>query len=287
MSKVAIVTDSTAHISSQHFAGLPISIIPLHIIWGEKSFRDGVDITPAEFFTRLKTEREFPHTSQIPLHDFVSHYRKLLEQGYEILSIHISERVSGTLATAREAARELAATDKIAFLDSRTGSAALAFQVIEAAKAALAGAPLAECLHTAEKIRDKVHTYFIPGALDSLYRGGRIGGAAAFLGSVLKILPILETKDGIIGAVERVRTMNRAMQRIIELCEERVKGCARISLVGLYADVPELADQLLTMLLEKISSERIAQVFTSTISPALGVHIGPGSVGLAFMICPD
>ncbi len=287
MSKVAIVTDSTAHLPPEHFAGLPISIIPLHITWGEQSYRDGVDLTPAEFFARLKTAREIPHTSQIPLHDFIHHYQKLLAQGYDILSIHISERVSGTLATARDAARELAATERIAFLDSRTGSAALAFQVIEAAKAALAGAPLAECLRIAERIRDKVHTYFIPGGLDSLYRGGRIGGAAAFLGSVLKILPILETKDGVIGAVERVRTMRRAMQRIVELCEERVKGCARISLVGLYADIPELADQLVAMLREKIGSERILQTFTSTISPALAVHIGPGSVGLAYMACPD
>lgn len=287
MSKVAIVTDSTVHIPPEHFAGLPVSIIPLHITWGDQSYRDGVDITPEQFFARLKTDRELPHTSQIPLHDFISHYRRLLEQGYEILSIHISERVSGTLATARDAARELAATDKIAFLDSRTGSAAMAFQVIEAARAAVAGAALTECLRIAARIRDHVHTYFIPGTLDSLYRGGRIGGAAAFLGSVLKILPILETKDGIIGAVERVRTMRRAMQRIAELCEERVRDCAKISLVGLYADLPELADQMIELLQEKLSSDRIVQIFTSTISPALGVHIGPGSVGLAFMACPD
>lgn len=287
MSKVAIVTDSTVYVPAQHFAGLPISIIPLHITWGDKSYRDGVDLTPEEFFTRLKFDKDLPHTSQIPLHDFIVHYKNLLAQGYEILSIHISERVSGTLATARDAARELAATDRIAFLDSRTGSAAMAFQVIEAAKAAVGGAPLAECLRIAERIRDKVHTYFIPGGLDSLYRGGRIGGAAAFLGSVLKILPILETKDGIIDAVERVRTMRRAMQRIVELCEDRVRDCAKISLVGLYADIPELADELLALIRQKISNDRIVQMFTSTISPALGVHIGPGSVGLALMACPD
>lgn len=287
MSKVAVVTDSTVHIPPKHFEGLPISIIPLHITWGDHSYRDGIDITPEDFFARLKNDKELPHTSQIPLHDFINLYKSLVEQGYEILSIHISARVSNTLDIARTAARELIATEKIAFLDSRTGSAAMAFQVIEAAKAAAAGASLPDCLRVAEKIRENVHTYFIPGALDSLYRGGRIGGAAAFLGSVLHILPILETKEGIIAAIERVRTMRRAMQRIVELCEQRIGSASKVALVGLYADIPELADQLIGMLRGKISSERISQIFTSTISPALGVHIGPGSVGLATMISAD
>lgn len=287
MAKVAIVTDSTVHIPNGHFEGLPISILPLHITWGDQSYRDGVDITPDEFFQRLKIDKEVPHTSQIPLQDFISHYKKLLEQGFEILSIHISGRVSNTLETARQAARDLSAVDKIAALDSRTGSAAMAFQVIEAAKAAVSGATLAECLRIAEKIRDRVHTYFVPGALDSLYRGGRIGGAAAFFGSVLQILPILETRDGIIEAVERVRTMRRAMQRIVEMCEARIKGCNKVTIAGLYADLPELADQLLEIIRERINPDRITQMFTSTISPAIGVHIGPGSVGLAYMCSPD
>lgn len=287
MSKVAIVTDSTGYIPQSHFEGLPIYIIPLHITWGLNSYRDGIDLKPDEFFQRLKVDKEIPHTSQITLEDFITHYKLLLEQGFQILSIHVSGRVSGTLTTARQAAQEIGAADKFAFLDSRTGSAAMAFQVIEAAKAAVAGASLAECLRIAENIRDKVHTYFIPGALDSLHRGGRIGGAAAFLGSVLSILPILETKDGVIAALERVRTMRRAMQRVVELCEQRIKNCSKVSLVGLYADIPELADQLLAMVREQISPECISQVFTSTISPALGVHIGPGSVGLAFMYRQD
>ncbi len=287
MAKVAIVTDSTVQVPSEHFAGLPISIIPMHITWGETSYRDGVDINSEDFFKKLKTAKDLPHTSQIPAHDFFVLYKELLEKGYEILSIHISGKVSNALEAGRNAAIELGATDKIALLDSRTGSAAMAFQVIGAARAAASGAPLTECLRIAEKIRDKVHIYFIPGALDSLYRGGRIGGAAAFLGSVLKILPILETKEGIIGAVERVRTMRRAMQRLVELCEQRVDGCSKISLAGLYADIPELAEQLLAMLREKIGPERISQVFTTTISPALAVHIGPGSVGLAAMYCAD
>jgi len=287
MSKVTIVTDSTVQVPSEYFKGLPISIIPMHITWGDKSYRDGIDISSEEFFRRLKTEREFPHTSRIPSQDFVKLYKSILDQGREILSIHISSKVSNALEAGQEAARELGATDKIAFLDSCTASAAMAFQVIEAAKAAVADASLIDCLHIAEKVRKNVHIYFIPGSLDSLFRGGRIGGAAAFLGSVLKILPVLETREGVIGAIERVRTMRRAMQRIIELCEERISSARKVRLAGLYADIPELADQLIAMLREKINSERIEEIFTTTISPALAVHIGPGSVGLAYMLSSD
>jgi len=282
MGKVAIVTDSTVHVPKGHFEGLPISIIPLHITWGDQSYRDGVDITPEEFFHRLQTEKELPHTSQIPLPEFIALYKNLLEQGFEILSIHISGRVSNTLEMARQAARELSALDKITTLDSLTGSAAMAFQVVGAAKAAIVGATLAECTRIAEKIRERAHIYFVPGALDSLYHGGRIGGAAAFFGSVLQILPILEPKEGVIAAVERVRTMRHAMHRMVELFEARIKDCNRLVIAGLYADLPELADQLLEIIRSRIDPERIVQIFTTTISPALGVHIGPGSVGLAF-----
>jgi DegV family protein with EDD domain len=287
MGKVVIVTDSTVHVPAGHFDGLPISIIPLHITWGNQSYRDGVDITPEEFFYRLRTDKDLPHTSQIPLQEFIAFYKNLLEQGFEVLSIHISGRVSNTLEVARQAARALSATDRIALLDSRTGSAAMAFQVIEAAKAAVSGATLAECLRIAENLREKVHIYFIPGGLDSLFRGGRIGGAEAFFGSILQILPILETKDGIIAAVERVRTMRHALLRMVELFEARIKDSNKVVVAGLYADIPEFADTLLEIIRTKINPERIAQIFTTTISPSLGVHIGPGSVGLAYLQCPD
>lgn len=286
MSKVAIVTDSTVSIPSDVSNGLPIHIIPVRLVWGDKSYADNIDLQPAEFYNRLKIEKETPRTSQITTFEFVEQYKKILDQGYEILSIHVSSRVSGTINSAMQAIRELA-TNRITVLDSLTGAAAMGFQVIEAARAAVSGATVQECLALAERVRDHCHIYFVPGTLEFLHRGGRIGGAATFLGSVLKIHPILETRNGVIEAVERVRTMSRAMQRVVELVEQRVGQCKSIRLAGLYADIPQLADQLVEVAHHRLGIERIKQTFKTTISPALGTHIGPGSVGIAYTYYND
>mgnify|MGYP000061880480 CR=1 FL=1 len=284
MHKVIIITDSTAYLPPFNTDSLPVEVIPLYLTWEGQSFADGVDIQPEEFFRRLNHISEMPRTSQIPLPTFVNTYRHWLEKGYEILSIHISSKISGTVATALQAARELA-TDKIRVLDSLTGAAAMAFQVVEAARAAAQGASLAECERIATKIRAASHTYFIPGTLEFLHRGGRIGGAARLIGSVLKIHPILETRNGIIEVCEKVRTMSRAMQRLIELMEQKVGDCNRLMMASLYADIPQLAETLFTLASQRFGN-RIQQYWFSTISPVLGAHIGPGAVGMAFA-CPD
>jgi len=286
MKKIAVVTDSTACIPQELKNNLPIYVLPAHVIWGEKTYKDGVDIQPTEFFLRLKTTTETPRTSQVTTQEFVHCYRNLLEQGFEILSIHVSGRVSGMIDSAKQAAQEIA-SGKIVIVDSMTSSAAMAFQVVEAARAVIKGAALKECVAIAEKIRAHTHIYFIPGTLEFLHRGGRIGGAAAFLGSLLKIHPILETRNGIIDAVERVRTMSRAMQRVVELIDQKVGDCKHIRLAGLYADIPQLAQQLLEIASVRLGKHRIKETFISTISPTLGVHIGPGAVGMAFLYSND
>lgn len=282
MEKIAVVTDSTAYIPEQMKKGLPIFTLPLHVNLGEKTYDDGVDLQPQEFYDRIKTESEIPKTSQVTTGEVINVYKKLLEQGYKIISIHISEKLSGTLNAAKIAKNELS-SEKIELVDSQTGAAALAFHVVEAAKAVVAGASLGEVKDLAENMRQHTHIYFIPGSLEFLRRGGRIGGAAAFLGSILQIKPLLENHDGIIDAVEKVRTMSRAMSRLIDLVEEKVGDSSDIHLAGLYADIPEMADQIVTMAIERLGVERIKDSFITTISPVLGTHIGPGSVGLAYM----
>jgi DegV family protein with EDD domain len=283
MGKVAIVTDSTAYVPAQAASQLPIEVIPLHLNWSGRNFDDGVNIQPEWFFNELKTAPELPKTSQIPVSEFCSLYKKLLDQGYEILSIHISSKISGTFEAAKSAVTELAASSKIKIMDSMSGAAAQAFMVMQAAKAACSGASLDDCLHEAEEVRGHSHIYFIPGSLESLHRGGRIGGAAAWFGSLLNIHPILETRNGIIDAVEKVRTMSKAMARVVDMLNVRVGDSQTISLAGLYADSPQLADQLVQMTTQKIGAERVQESFTTTISPVLGTHIGPGSVGIAFV----
>jgi DegV family protein with EDD domain len=282
MGKVAIITDSTAFVSPKLMDGLPIHIMPLHLTWNGQSFDDGVDIQPAEFFDRLKKDEELPKTSQISTQEFINSYKQLLDQGYEILSIHLSSKLSGTFNAAFQAVKELA-TNKISLVDSFSGAAALAFMVLQSAKAAVSGASLKECTKVAENVREHSNIYFVPGTLDFLYRGGRIGGAAAFFGSVLQIKPILKTRGGIIDAVEKVRTMSRAMQRVVELVGEEVGDSPIIQLAGLYADIPELATTLLEIAKNYLGIDRVVDTFLSTISPVLGTYIGTGSVGLAFM----
>ena len=281
MGKVAIITDSTAFVSPNLIEGLPVHIVPLHINWNGHNYEDGIDIHPPEFFERLKIEKELPKTSQITTQEFVSLYKKLLDQGYEILSIHISSKISGTFNAAYQAIKELA-TNKINLVDSLTGAAAMAFMVLHSARAAVNGASLKECTEIAENVRQNSDIYFVPGSLEFLYRGGRIGGAASFLGSVLQIKPILKTREGIIDAVERVRTMGRAMQRVIELVSQEVGDSKYIEIAGLYADIPELAEKLVENARNYLGIDRVVNTFISTISPALGTYIGTGSVGLAF-----
>lgn len=282
MEKIAVVTDSTAYIPEQMKKGLPIFTIPLHVNLGGKTYDDGVDLQPQEFYERIKTEKEIPQTSQATPSEIFNFYKNLLEQGYKIISIHLSEKLSSTLDAAKIAKKELSSA-KIELVDSQTAAAALAFHVVEAAKAVVAGASLGEVKALAENMRQHTHIYFIPGSLEFLQRGGRIGGAAAFLGSILQIKPLLENHDGIIDAVEKVRTMSRAMSRLIDLVEKKVGDSSDIHLAGLYADIPEMADQIVTLAIERLGIERIKDSFITTISPVLGTHIGPGSVGLAYM----
>lgn len=285
MKKVIVITDSSAYLPPFQTDSLPIEVIPLYLTWEGKSYADGIDLKPEDFFRRLSQSSEMPRTSQVPLQTFLNVYRRWLDKGYDILSIHISSKVSGTVAAAIQAARELAA-EKIRVFDSLSGAAAMAFQVVEAARAAAQGATLAECERIAQKIRDASHTYFIPGTLEFLHRGGRIGGAAALVGSVLKIHPILETRNGVIEACEKVRTMSRAMQRMVELMEKRVGDCSRIMAASLYADIPELADALLNLVIQRLG-DRLQKTWFSTISPVIGAHIGPGAVGMAFACQED
>ena len=156
MEKIAVVTDSTAYIPEQMKKGLPIFTIPLHVNLGGKTYDDGVDLQPQEFYERIKTENEIPQTSQATPGEFFNFYKNLLEMGYKIISIHLSEKLSSTLDSAKIAKKELS-SEKIELVDSQTGAAALAFHVVEAAKAVVAGASLGEVKALAENMRQHTH----------------------------------------------------------------------------------------------------------------------------------
>lgn len=282
MSKIAIVTDSSAYIPPELSKGLPIYVVPLHVIWDGRSYSDFIDLQPAEFYTRLSKALEMPLTSQATPGDFLDSYRSLLDKGYEILSIHISSRVTKTLESAA-LARSMLDGARIELVDSMTGSMAMGFHVLKAAKAAMQGATLQACKALAEKARNHTHIYFVPGTLEFLHRGGRIGSAQAFLGSMIKIFPILEVKDGLIEAVERVRTFNKATERMIELMERKIGDRSPVQLASVHSNCLDKAQELLELARQKLGPERVTDSVISDISPAVGAHIGPGAVGLAYM----
>jgi DegV family protein with EDD domain len=282
MSKVAIVTDSSAYIPAEMTEGLPVFSLPLHLSWGKESYRDAVDITPEQFYPRLKSERTMPQTSQITPQEFSQLYQKLLEKGFEILSIHLSGKLTNTLTSALQA-KNMLAEKRIELVDSESGAMGMGFQVLAAARAAVGGAVLKECKEIAEQARQHTNIFFIPGSLEFLRRGGRIGGATAFLGSMLQMKPILETRSGLIEAVDRVRTMNRAIERMIDLIEQRIGNSNSLYLASMHILLPDKAVEVLEKARQRLGPERIVETTITTVSPVIGTHIGPDSIGIAYM----
>jgi DegV family protein with EDD domain len=282
MAKVAVITDGTANIPDELLAQYEIHTIPLQIIWGEETFLDRVTIQPAEFYQRLPQAKVMPTTSQPTPAAFSEVYQRLLDQGYDIISIHISNKLSGTLDSAAQARQELPA-DRIELIDSESTAMALGFQVLTVARAAAQGATLEECASLALKAREQTGVLFVVSTLEFLHRGGRIGGAAAFLGTALNLKPILELRDGRIEAIERVRTMGKAVDRLLDLFEERVGSRRPIRISALHANAATEGQLLMKRARERFDEGAVAEAYLTEVSPVLGTHTGPGCLGLVFM----
>lgn len=279
MSKVIIVTDSVAYIPKDMVADYDIRVAPQILVWGNETYLDGVDIQPTEFYTRLAKAKIMPSTSQATPAVFYDIFGKALRESSDILAVLVGGKLSGTIASAQQA-REMLHADSIEIFDSENAAMAMGFQVLEAARAAKAGASLAECKAAAEKARQHVGVIFAVNTLEFLHRGGRIGGGTRFLGTALNIKPILEIRNGQVEAVERVRTRSRSLERLVELVAERTKGQQPIHLATLHANAEAEARELL-----KTANEAFGAVecILSEVSPVVGTHAGPGTVGLAYM----
>ena len=283
MSKVMVVTDSTASIPPALMNGYQISSIPLQVIWNGEILKDGIDISPKEFYERLAVEKNMPSTSQATPEEFKQLYSSLIDQGYEVLSIHISSKLSGTLDSAIQAKRAFPDA-KIELVDSLSTSMAMGFQVMNAARLAKTGATLAECKSAALDAINHTGVYFAVNTLEFLHRGGRIGGAAAFMGHMLNLKPLLEIKDGKIEAVEKVRTLNKTIDRLLDLVEAKLSDLpAPVRLCAIHGNAPDEADQLLERATKRISTSLVTDAVITNISPVLGTHTGPGALGIAYM----
>ena len=280
MPKTAVVTDSTAYIPDELCQQLNITVVPLSVIWGHETYADGVTMTPVEFYTRLESSKVMPSTSQATPAAMQKAFSDLLERGYDVMGVFIGGKLSGTLDSARQAREELAsARDRIVLFDSDTVAMALGFQALALARAAAAGASLKDCEKLAEQVRLNTGVYFAVETLEFLRRGGRIGGAQAMLGSALSVKPILTIKDGKVDSAASVRTSKKAYQRVIEFVAEKCAGKSNVRLATLHANAEENAKAVLHEAAEKLHA---VETILSTVSPAIGTHLGPGTVGLAY-----
>ncbi|MDQ3004606.1 MAG: DegV family protein, partial [Chloroflexota bacterium] len=197
MSKIAVVTDSTTYMPTDLAKKHNITIAPQVLIWENKTYRDGVDIQSKEFFTRLKAAKVMPTTSQVGVGDMKDIFQSLVDQDFDVLGLFVSSKLSGTNQSANQAREMLgSAGGKIHIVDSLSTAMALGFQALSVARAAEAGASLKDCIALAEKSRQHVGVVFAVDTLEFLHRGGRIGGAQRFLGTLLNMKPVLELKDG-------------------------------------------------------------------------------------------
>jgi len=276
--KIVVVTDSTAYIPQEVLGDLKIPVIPLWLIWGDERFRDGVDIDPPTFYDRLEESDLFPTTSQPSAGEFVDFFRKVGSEADAIVGIFISSKLSGTVASARTAQAQLPEMT-IRIVDSLSISMSLGFIVLTAAQAAAAGEPLEQIVAQAEEMRDKMQLLFAVDTLEYLYRGGRIGGAKRLLGTMLNIKPLLHLEDGYVEPLVQVRTKRKAVARMLDIAEERLDGKQMAQASILNVNSPEEGAAIAERVRERFG---IPDVCQTVVSPVVGAHAGPGTVGICF-----
>lgn len=281
MSKFAIVTDSTSYIPTELSQKYGITVTPQILIWDNQTYRDGIDIQPSDFYSRLKTAKVMPSTSQVSPATMQETFQGFVEKDIPVLGIFISSKLSGTLQSAIQAKETMgSAGEKVTLVDSQSTAMGLGFQALAAARAMEAGASIEECAAMVAKAHERTGVFFAVDTLEFLHRGGRIGGAQRFIGSALNLKPILAVKEGKVEGIERIRTKSKAHDRVLELVAEQVKGKSNIRIATLHANSGEEAQSLLHRAAAELSP--VEQLFTE-VSPVVGTHAGPGTVGLAFM----
>lgn len=279
MKKVKIVTDSTCYLPQEILQEYPeLAVVPLYVSFGEESFKEGVNLKTEEFFKKLKQSRTLPTSSQPSVGDFLEVYKPLVEEGSSIISIHISSKLSGTVDSAQQAARILGGDIEV--VDSWLSGMGLGFMVLEALRSARMGATKEEVVSRIMAVRDGITVIFVVDTLEYLHKGGRIGGAQALLGTLLKIKPILFLNEGRIDVLEKVRTQAAARARMLSILEEirRENPRAKMKIAIHETESFEDAKEVSQRLKEELQPE---EIYISSLGPVLGTHVGPGLLGFA------
>lgn len=277
MKNIALVTDSTTDLNESMQKEFDAHILRLKVDFGKQIFEDG-DLSPVEFYLRLLREQETPSTIPPSIDDFTALYESLLDSHEEIISIHLSEALSKTIAIAREARVKLGAANRIHLVDSGSVSLGTALLVAEAAKEIRDGLETKDILKNLHGVQNNTETMFILDTLLFLRRGGRIGRLRGMVASFLNVKPILQVTQGEFDAAGRARDLDQAMETLVNLFREKSQG-RRVIGMGVVHGSARDAGMMLKRILENTFA--VETNYFSEVGPVIGAHSGPGLVGAA------
>ena len=277
MGGVRIVTDSAADLPSGVAAESDIEIVPLSVRFGSESYLSGVELSADEFWAKLKATQQAPSTAAPSAGDFQKTYERLAGDGATgIVSVHLSSKLSATYQSAEVASKEVGDIP-VEVVDSLAVSGGTGLMALHAAKRAAAGAGAAEIATELVELRSRVHLYGVIDTLEYLRRGGRIGGAAALLGTMLKVKPVVSLEDGVVEPVDRVRTRSKGLEHLIGLVRQQADRIEKLVVVS--GDAPD-TDQFVSMLDGTVP---VTRDDVWPFGPIVGAHAGPGVIGVCFI----
>jgi DegV family protein with EDD domain len=282
MKQVAIVTDTTACVPAEYVTRLGIEVVPVMLIIGEKSYRDGIDISPAKFYALLRQSKKTPTTSSSSPEPYLNAFRDASRQAPSILCLTEPARFTAMYESAKVAmwtARETIKNVTIEVMECSTAAAGQGLVVLAAARAAARGEPMEEVRRTAEEIMARVNLYAALDTLRYLARSGRVPQAAALLNSMLSIKPVFTLNAGEAHTVALPRTMENAMDRMLKLMGKAVAAGQKPHVAVMHAAVPGLANTFKDRIASRFDCE---EIFVTEFTPVMGVHTGPGLIGVAF-----
>jgi len=278
MDRIAVVTDSASNLPPEVAAQYGITVVPIYLHWDGRTYRDGVDITPDEVYQRLRENKHLPHTAGPSAGDFLQTYLRLGREVKGIVSVHLPAELSSVIQAARLAADMAAEEVPVRVVDTGTAAMGAGFVALAAARAAAQGTGLDAVAQVAREVSPKVMVYAMLDTLEYLWRGGRIGRAAALVGAALQIKPILYLNNNVVDVLAKPRTRSRALRVMLDEMARRVDGHP-VHVAVLHADAPVEA----RLLREQVEARfHCVEVLTSAFTPVMGAHTGPGLLGLAF-----
>ena len=278
--KVAVMTDSTAYIPAEIREKANIHMVPLSVVFGDKSYEEEIDITTEEFYQKVRETKQLPKTSQ-PSIGYVTTKLEELKKDYDaVVSVHLSSGISGTYQTVISAGEMIDGIDVYAY-DSEMSCMVQGFYALEAAKMAEQGKAVGEIIQRLDEMKETMKAYFMVDDLTNLQRGGRLSGAQALVGSLLQVKPILHFSEKLIVPFEKIRTRKKAINRLIGMLEEDANKGKDLSVVFIHGNDEASALELRDAFLQKYPS---MEATISYFGPVIGTHLGEGAIGVGWYV---